>query len=44
MPLIRHGVLTQLLGLLPRRMLAVLDAWSYGVARRRAEARRKRGS
>jgi hypothetical protein len=37
-------MLTQLLGLLPKRLLTALDAWSYRVARQRAEARRKRGN
>jgi hypothetical protein len=34
-------LLPQLLRLLPRRLLAVLDDWSYRVARSRAERRRR---
>lgn len=32
--------LTQVLRLMPGRLLSALDAWSYRVARRRAERRR----
>lgn len=35
-------VLPQLLRLLPRRLLQALDAWSYRLARRHAEQRRRR--
>jgi hypothetical protein len=41
MPLVRQRLLTQLLQLLPRRLLARLDEWSYGIARSRAEKRRR---
>jgi hypothetical protein len=39
--LARQRMLTQLLGLLPRRLLSVLDEWSYRVARERADKRRR---
>lgn len=42
MPLAQRRLLPQLLGLLPRRLLAVLDGWSLRVARARAEQRRQR--
>lgn len=38
--LARTSLLTQVLHLMPERLHAALDAWSYGVARRRAERRR----
>lgn len=38
--LARTHWLTQVLHLMPQRVLAALDAWSYRVARRRAERRR----
>ena len=37
----RPRLLPQLLRLLPRRLLALLDDWSYRVARDRAERRRR---
>jgi hypothetical protein len=37
----RQRRLPQLLRLLPRRLLAVLDGWSLRVARSRAERRRR---
>lgn len=43
MSMARPTFLSQLLRLLPRRLLAALDAWSYRLARRRAERRRRRG-
>jgi hypothetical protein len=41
MPLARQRMLPQLLRLLPRRLLAVLDGWSHRIARDRAERRRR---
>jgi hypothetical protein len=41
MPLARQRMLPQLLRLLPRRLLAMLDGWSYRIARDRAERRRR---
>ena len=41
MPMLVHtNWLTQVLGLMPARVLKVLDAWSYRLARRRSERRR----
>ena len=40
MPVARFRLLPQLLRLLPRPLLAMLDGWSYRVARARAERRR----
>ena len=37
----RPRLLPQLLRLLPRRLLAVLDDWSYRIAKERAERRRR---
>jgi hypothetical protein len=37
----RPRLLPQLLRLLPRRLLAKLDDWSYRVAQERAERRRR---
>jgi hypothetical protein len=42
MPLARQRLLPQLLRLLPRWLLAMLDGWSYRVALARAEQRRRR--
>ncbi|MDB5940759.1 MAG: hypothetical protein JWQ13_325 [Ramlibacter sp.] len=42
MALDRNRLLPQLLRLLPRRLIAALDEWSYRVARSRAEQRRRR--
>jgi hypothetical protein len=39
--LAQQRLLPQLLRLLPRRLLAVLDAWSYRTALSRAERRRQ---
>ncbi|HEX2544445.1 MAG TPA: hypothetical protein VHL79_06185 [Ramlibacter sp.] len=36
------GLVSQLLQHLPRRLLGALDAWSHGVAKRRAEQRIRR--
>lgn len=41
MALARSRLLTQLLQMLPRRLLAMLDGWSYRVAKERAERRRR---
>ena len=41
MSLAQHRLLPQLLRLLPRRLLAKLDAWSYRIAQERAERRRR---
>ena len=41
MSLARQRLLPHLLRLLPRRLLAMLDDWSYRVARERAERRRR---
>jgi hypothetical protein len=38
--LARPHFMTQVLRLMPERLLTALDAWSYRVARRRAERRR----
>jgi len=38
--IVRPGRLTQLVRRLPQPVLEMLDAWSYGVAVRRAERRR----
>ena len=37
----RPSLVSQLLHLMPQRLIAALDAWSYGVAKRRAERRRR---
>jgi hypothetical protein len=42
MRLAQPRLLPQLLGLMPKRLLAALDAWSYRLARKRAEQRRLR--
>ena len=39
--LARPTLLSQVLHLMPHRLIAALDAWSYGVAKRRAERRRR---
>jgi hypothetical protein len=39
--LAQQRLLPQLLRLLPGRLLAMLDAWSYRVAQSRAERRRR---
>ncbi|HWP13232.1 MAG TPA: hypothetical protein VNN06_15525 [Ramlibacter sp.] len=38
--LVHTNWLTQVLGLMPARVLKVLDAWSYRLARKRSERRR----
>jgi hypothetical protein len=38
--MVHPGMLSQVLRLIPSRVVAALDAWSYRVALRRAEARR----
>lgn len=38
-----HGLLIAILHRLPARVLKALDAWSYRVARQRAERRRQAG-
>jgi hypothetical protein len=40
--LAQHRLLPQLLRLLPRSLLGLLDGWSYRLARSRAEQRRRR--
>ncbi len=37
----RPTLVSQMLHLMPQRLIAALDAWSYGVAKRRAERRRR---
>ncbi len=37
----RPSMISQVLHLMPQRLVAALDAWSYGVAKRRAERRRR---
>ena len=41
MKVAQQRLLPQLLRLLPRRLLAALDEWSFRVARGRAEKRRR---
>ncbi len=42
MPLARSRLLPQVLRLLPKWLLAMLDAWSWRVAQAHAERRRQR--
>ncbi len=39
--MVRPSMVSQVLHLMPQRLVAALDAWSYGVAKRRAERRRR---
>ena len=43
MTLAQNSLLTPVLRRLPSRWLAALDAWSYRIARKRAQRRREAG-